>query len=201
MKYLIDKNNFKGNVLSTVTDNGYVNYSGSLYNNGGENLLLDDYLKVKELQNENINAELVNDEQLDELLKAWHSSICGQWVEIAEEKYWDSLECLPPMQWHDINSRYNVFFCMEAQTSHIHSMYIKDKTKEKYYTCLFSRFSSDADILKAIENMKIIKSEECKNVLQLMDKNYSYSEALTKVLEADKTINKEQLEKELNQYI
>ena len=34
-----------------------------------------------------------------------------------------------------------------------------------------------------------------------MDKDYSYSEALKKVLKEDKRISKKKLEKELNEYI
>lgn len=45
-----------------------------------------------------------------------------------------------------------------------------------------------------------MKSKEAKKVLKLMDKDYSYSEALKIVLK-DKTINKIKLEKELDKYI
>lgn len=45
------------------------------------------------------------------------------------------------------------------------------------------------------------KSESASKVLQLMDKDYSYSEALKKVLNEDKKISKKTLEKELDKYI
>jgi hypothetical protein len=48
---------------------------------------------------------------------------------------------------------------------------------------------------------KIKKSNACSQVLKLMDKDHSYSEALKKVLSSDKRLNKAKLEKELDNYI
>ena len=45
------------------------------------------------------------------------------------------------------------------------------------------------------------KSKACSKVLQLMDADLSYSQALRNVLEADKRLNKQRLEKELSYYI
>jgi hypothetical protein len=45
------------------------------------------------------------------------------------------------------------------------------------------------------------KSKEAKMVLQLMDSDYEYSEALKKVLGKYKNVNKARLEAELNKYI
>lgn len=45
------------------------------------------------------------------------------------------------------------------------------------------------------------KSNACKKVLQLMDKNYSYQNALKEVLKNDKRLSKKNLEKELSYYI
>jgi uncharacterized protein YoaH (UPF0181 family) len=45
------------------------------------------------------------------------------------------------------------------------------------------------------------KSKAAKKVLQLMDKDYSYGEALKKVLKEDKRLKKKNLEKELDTYI
>lgn len=47
---------------------------------------------------------------------------------------------------------------------------------------------------------KLKKSAACSKVLQLMDKDYTYQEALKKVLECNK-LNKKNLEFELNLYI
>lgn len=45
------------------------------------------------------------------------------------------------------------------------------------------------------------KSKECSQVLQLMDADFSYTEALKKVLEQNPNIDKTILETELNNYI
>ncbi len=45
------------------------------------------------------------------------------------------------------------------------------------------------------------KSKAASKVLQLMDKDFSYSEALKKVLSEDKRLDKKKLEKELDKYI
>jgi hypothetical protein len=45
------------------------------------------------------------------------------------------------------------------------------------------------------------KSKAASKVLQLMDKDYSYTEALKKVLKEDKRLSKKNLELELNKYI
>jgi uncharacterized protein YoaH (UPF0181 family) len=45
------------------------------------------------------------------------------------------------------------------------------------------------------------KSKAASKVLQLMDKDYSYGEAVKKVLKEDKRLDKKKLEKELDKYI
>jgi len=45
------------------------------------------------------------------------------------------------------------------------------------------------------------KSPECSEVLQLMDKDFTYSEALKQVLNKYKNLKKEDLEKEIDFYI
>ena len=45
------------------------------------------------------------------------------------------------------------------------------------------------------------KSKQCSKVLQLMDKDFTYQESLKFVLETDKTLTKNDLEKELKKYI
>lgn len=46
-----------------------------------------------------------------------------------------------------------------------------------------------------------MKTKSVSKVLQLMDEDYGYEEALKKVLKEDKRLNKEKLEKRLNKYI
>ncbi len=46
-----------------------------------------------------------------------------------------------------------------------------------------------------------IKSNSASKVLQLMDEDFSYKNALDSVLKSDETINKKNLEIELNNFI
>lgn len=45
------------------------------------------------------------------------------------------------------------------------------------------------------------KSSAASKVLQLMDKDYSYERALKMVLSQDKSLNKSELERELDRYV
>lgn len=53
--------------------------------------------------------------------------------------------------------------------------------------------------IKSLSESK--KSKEASAVLQLMDQDYSYEQALKKVLSKYKNVDKAKLEKELNTYI
>jgi hypothetical protein len=55
------------------------------------------------------------------------------------------------------------------------------------------------NIMGTVETPK--KSKSASKVLQLMDADYSYSEALSRTLKEDKEIRKKELEKELETYI
>jgi len=46
-----------------------------------------------------------------------------------------------------------------------------------------------------------MKTTQCKKVLQLMDQDFEYGEALKTVLKSNPTTDKKQLENELNLYI
>ena len=51
------------------------------------------------------------------------------------------------------------------------------------------------------ETATTYKTPECKKVLQLMDKDYTYEQALKKVLSENTYVSKTTLETELNKYI
>ena len=56
-------------------------------------------------------------------------------------------------------------------------------------------------IFETYKRQQEYKSEAAKKVLQLMDKDYTYQEALNKVLRDDTYISRETLEHELNKFI
>lgn len=71
-------------------------------------------------------------------------------TEITEEKYFNMLECLPPLKWHDINSRFNIFFCSEAMSGKMNGAYVMDNDNKKYYAGTINRFLTDTQILEKL---------------------------------------------------
>lgn len=57
------------------------------------------------------------------------------------------------------------------------------------------------DIANVKENINEAKSKEASAVLKLMDDDYSYQDALKKVLKSDPKLNQKALEKELDKYV
>jgi hypothetical protein len=83
-----------------------------------------------------------------------------------------------------------------------------NKLVQTKYKNNLRKMNSEADVMlfKIISDVVEVKqitekSKEASMVLQLMDKDYTYGDALKKVLSKYKTVNKNQLEKELNKYI
>lgn len=158
--YIIDPaQKFNGEIIGSMTspDNItplYVDYSGYLHNNGGQNLTFEEYKKVK--GNENLKA--LTWEEIEPLYNDYKKGLQGEWQEITEDVYFDMLECLPPQKWHDlrhtsadnVNGRFNSFYISEAYTADLHSFYIKDRKTGKYYTALRSRFIKDDELINQL---------------------------------------------------
>ncbi len=129
---------------ATMSDGVHVDYSGALYNNGGDNLTLEQYVTAK-------NAKLAQDrERLAEypdILKTvskdiFKTQLMGEAEfhkkydahqrakyltpvkEITEARYWEMLEVLPPLSWGR-NNGVESFFMSEAITHCIRSQFGK----------------------------------------------------------------------------
>jgi hypothetical protein len=83
-----------------------------------------------------------------------------------------------------------------------------NKLVQTKYKNNLRKMNSEADVMlfKIISDVVEVKqitekSKEASMVLQLMDKDYTYGDALKKVLSKYNTVNKNKLEKELNKYI
>lgn len=73
---------------------------------------------------------------------------------------------------------------------------------EKYKTVILSACEYHKNTFgKDLTPKQWIKSKQCSEVLQLMDKDFTYCEALKTVLKSNPETNKEQLENELNNNI
>jgi hypothetical protein len=80
---------------------------------------------------------------------------------------------------------------------------INKLVRTKYSDKLKKVRSEDDVMIFKITESRIVenKSKEASMVLQLMDKDYSYGEALKATLKKYKNVNRETLETELNKYI
>ena len=141
-KYVIEKDNFQGFIVTALNKEGKSHYTGET---------------IEELQQE-YESELiaVNDEELDLIIKEYENSLQKDWKEISEEDYFDAFECLPPMNWRTIISGVNVFCISEGYYGSLHSHYLKLSNKEgvKYYSALRSRYTTNEQILEQIKNIK-----------------------------------------------
>lgn len=132
MEKVIVKMPYKGNVQTWIEKDGSVAFSP---------LTVEEYLK------DNPGCVVMT---WDELEKVESDYWVSPFTEITAEIWDDMLEVLPPMKWHNVSPRYNVFFIMEATSGHYHSMYLRDRETKKYYSCTESKFITDEKILEKI---------------------------------------------------
>lgn len=142
-KYVIEKDNFKGFVITSLNNEGRSHYTDKT---------------IKEMQQE-YESELITitDEELNLVIKEYENSLQNDWQEISEEDYYDMLECLPPMNWRTITPGVNVFCISEGYYGSLHSHYLKLSNKEgvKYYSALRCIYTTtNEQILQQIKNIK-----------------------------------------------
>jgi hypothetical protein len=136
---LIDPLNFKGSIISTVR-NGRVDYT----NHGDGNLLLEDYLRERNIS----SYELLTWEDFDvKFEQPYLISLQRPWRLMSEKEYWDALECLPPIRWKDLSERVNLFFVGECYTATLYTACIHDRATDRYYSALRSICTSGDDLL------------------------------------------------------
>ena len=132
MTQCIVRDQFDGNALTTVKD-GKVMFS---------NLTLDQYLGKEP------GLKLVSIDEFNTLHRNYYST---PFTEITEERFDFALGELPPRRWHNIGKRFNVFFCGEAFSGDIHSLFLHDRQTGKYYRGKTSVFSNDTAIIEKFE--------------------------------------------------
>ena len=128
--YLVNPKKFKGQSVAILRD------GKSIFS---ENKTKADY--EKEYNTKLI--ELSFDELYEQYIEPFNKSLQSPFVEIKEETWYDMLNVLPPMRWTKVgNSEF--FFCMEALTADLHSVYVRKGNK--YYTALRSKFEKAENI-------------------------------------------------------
>jgi hypothetical protein len=130
---IIIKRPFNGNAQDFVKANGEIMFSS---------LTLDEYLK------DNPDTEAITPEEYDKL----HAEFfIRPFVEITADRWEEMLEVLPPMKWHTIAGRWNVFFLMEMTSGPFTAMYVKDYKTKLCYEGTKNAFQTDEQILADIK--------------------------------------------------
>lgn len=152
--YIYNPSKFTGNVLNTMP---FVHKNAK----NGKDILNKTYVHYKNITFEEYNQQHNNELEAltwDEFFPIYEKynkeRYCKKWAEISKDEYYEYLECLPPCKWHDLNARFNSFYMSEATTADIHQFCIKDRKTGKYYAASRSRFISDADLLKELQEIE-----------------------------------------------
>ena len=145
VKQWIVETPFNRRQYSSVT-NGTVDYSGYLYNNKGPNFTPEQYLADPISGAKYNNPRIVSDSEFMELYEQSERDMMTNFREVTEAQYYEALECLPPMKWHDITKDLNVFFISEGMTGYLHDCYLSQKSTGKYYSALRSKFETDEEL-------------------------------------------------------
>jgi hypothetical protein len=129
-------------------------FNGHAYNIIDENnTLMFTSLTVEEYLKDNPSYTVVSEKDFDNLMNKFaEEKIKTEFVEVTEERWGDALECLPPVKWHTIEKRFNVFFMGEQTWGSYTSLYVKDFKTRKFYVGTKNVFSTDEEILREIQN-------------------------------------------------
>ena len=123
---VVDKNNYRGHVQTILYD-GVCPYT---------NKTADEYIAE--------GYTVMTDDEYNKFYQEYERSLCNDWSEVTEEKYWDALEVLPPKKWYD-----GGFYMGECYMGTLYSFY--QKWNGKYYTSLQSICKPRNEIL---DNLK-----------------------------------------------
>lgn len=108
--------------------------------------------------NKEYTTPMLWEDYYENIEKPYLKNLCGEWKETTEERYWDMLECLPPMKWHDIQSGINMFFVSECYSGDLYTCCLRltNNGTKKYYSALRSKYITDSEVLTELKNQNII---------------------------------------------
>lgn len=139
IKFVVDTHHFQGWVHSAINQDGTVGY----------NKISQEEYFAKEGHK---HLSIVTEKALNIMMEDHYKEMEGPWKETTEDQYWDQLECLPPTRWTKFGSTNDeFFFCSEAQSGHMHSIYAQ--YKGKYYCTVKSVFTKTSDILTSLSEI------------------------------------------------
>ena len=111
-------------------------------------ILYDGICPYSNTRKETFEAEgyrVISDKEFEELDAKYEESLCGGWSEITKEEYYDHMNVLPPVMYHN-----GGFFSSEATRGSLHDFY--QEWNGKYYACLFSIFDKREKIIASLES-------------------------------------------------
>lgn len=153
--YLIDPTKpYTGSVIGCMSAPGeqvptHVDYSGYLYNEGGNNLTLDEYRQ----KTGQPGLSALTAQELEPHQTAYLKGLQGNWERVSETDYEFALNCMPPQGWRDLDTRFNIFYLMEAYTGDLHSHYVLDRATKHYYKALRSKREEKGVLLAEVQNI------------------------------------------------
>lgn len=136
---------FTGHALDVILDGTRVAYSDI---NNLDHFIMKESRSLKD--GESIRE--VSETEFNELHANWLlTKVKKPFTEITLEKWEDMLEVLPPLRWHTIAGRWNVFFLSEMYTASYGSMFVKDLRTKKCYEGLKDARATDDQHLAEIK--------------------------------------------------
>lgn len=120
---------FSGSIESStyINQDGaeLVSFSGYLYNAGGPDLTIDDYMLKRNFS----GVSVISGPELTKMIAEYEGSIIGKLKPIDLERWEYALECLPPCKWHSIAGG-EIFHVSERITGDIVNWYFKSNSCE-----------------------------------------------------------------------
>jgi len=140
---------FTGGIHSTATDYDqlYVDYSGGLYNDGGENLPFHEYKKLPQMAGKKL--KVITWAQFDVLETAHKNSLKSTPVSISAERFYEMLEVLPPSRWHNAGG-FEVFHICERLTGNLVSWFAR--SGENHWEFTQDATITDGELCKLLLN-------------------------------------------------
>lgn len=125
LMWIADVDNYPGyvNTHVSVEDNGTRRVAYTRHPTEDRPLTPEEYLA----QPGHEHLTLISSEQLDTLRAAheWQTYLCHPPQEITQERFWEMLEVLPPMNWAGWGEYFERFDLIERQTGNITSQYAR----------------------------------------------------------------------------
>lgn len=136
-QYIIDINEKNKSHVETFTlPNGTVAYTGGLS--------VEEYIA----SNPDKQLKVITEDEMVQRYLEFTKELQGPYIECTEKHFYDMMEVLPPKRMYNLTDTISMFFVGEAYSGTLHSIYIYDKLRDKYYTAVRDILMGDAELLE-----------------------------------------------------